>query len=95
MSDSDSLTALFMLMPECDPIPCPQCQTPIRMTLQGVLRAKDAGVAVECPECGGAWLYVTEPVPMFGPLMTPKRRRGRSIRLTDIDPENIDPSGRE
>jgi len=74
-----------MLMPECDPIFCPKCQTPIRMTLQGALRAKDVGVAVECTECGGAWLYVSEPVPVFGPLTTPKRRRGRPTQPTDLD----------
>lgn len=84
-----------MLMPECSPLPCPQCQTPIRMTLQGTLRAKDVGVAVQCTECGGGWLYVTDPVPMFGPLLTPRRRRGRNIRLTDNDLPESGPRDQE
>lgn len=88
-------TARAMLMPESTPILCPQCQTPMRMTLQAELRAKDVGVAVECSECGGSWLYVSEPVPQFGPLLTPKRRRGRSIQLTDDDPPDIEIKGRE
>lgn len=74
-----------MLIPESDPIFCPVCQTLIRMTLQGALRAKDVGVAVECAECGGAWRYVSEPVPTFGPLTTPKRQRGRPTQPMDRD----------
>ncbi len=82
-------------MPECDPIPCPQCRTPIRMTLPGMLRAQDLGVAVECPECGGAWLFTMRPVPLFGPLNSPKRQRGRSRALPDDQVDDADRSERD
>lgn len=84
-----------MLMPDSDPIPCPICQTPIRMTLQAALRARDLGVAIECPECGGAWLYHADPTPRFGPLVTPKRRRGRPPKSQDDELNDGLETGRE
>lgn len=82
-------------MPDADSILCPVCKTPIRMTLQGALRARDLGVAVECTECGGGWLYRSVPVPEFGPLITPKRRRGRTLEPPGDEPDDLDRGDRE
>lgn len=74
-----------MLIPEADAIICPQCHSQISMTVAAVLRARRQGVAVSCPQCGGAWLYTLHPLPEFGPLTTPKRRRGPPRKHFDDD----------
>jgi Zn-finger nucleic acid-binding protein len=40
------------------------------------MRAVDSGTAINCPKCGGVWLYRLMPKPVFAPLATPKRKRG-------------------
>lgn len=65
-----------MLIPEANSLNCPECGSPIPMTVAAMLRARLQGVAVACGQCGGAWLYTVHPLPEFGPLTTPKRRRG-------------------
>ncbi|HET6424857.1 MAG TPA: hypothetical protein VFG20_14300 [Planctomycetaceae bacterium] len=79
-------------MPEAAPILCPKCHRPITMTVQAALQARDLGVAVECAFCNEVWLYRSHPTPMFGPLASPKRRRGRSAPVAD---ENLSNSGDE
>ena len=77
---SDRISGLMvstaMLIPEANPLNCPVCGSPIPMTVAATLRARLQGAAVACEQCGGAWLYTLHPLPEFGPLTTPKRRRG-------------------
>ncbi len=77
---SDRISGLMvitaMLIPEANSLNCPECGNPIPMTVSALLRARLQGVAVACQHCGGAWLYTAHPLPEFGPLTTPKRRRG-------------------
>lgn len=84
------LVAVTMLMPETTSIPCPKCERPIRMTLQAALQARDLGVTVECHHCHEAWLYTAQPEPTFGPLASPKYRRGRPVQTREIDPGDLD-----